>query len=304
MFVLAIIVWVVAVIVLIVGLALKSGWTIGGSVFLGVLGFVFMLFSMSYTVDIGEAKVLKSWSGVVNPEPIVTPGWHWKSPTEDAIDFDIRNQLAVFLGDGNQQYNGSPTNGPQITFADKDGVTGNMDLVVLYSIKADSVVGLVENYANQDDFRTKVIEQDIRSVPRDVPGTYSTIKMLTDRVAVAGDIRKALEAEWESKGIVIEDVSLQEVRYPKEIQDRFLAAQNAQTAVVEAEAAAQKAKIDADSKAYVTKTEAQAQADANNLLAASLSPQILQQRWIDAVAGAGTIIVPQDFTALGNLAPQ
>lgn len=304
MFILAIITWIIAVLLIAVGFVVRNGWVWGAGILVGLLGFMFFIFSTSYTVDQGEAKVMKDWTGVVQGEPVATPGLHWKEPWVDAIEFDIRNQLAVFLGDGNQQYNGSPTNGPQITFTDKDGVTANMDLVVLYSIKAEKVKELVSQYANQDDFRTKVIEQDIRSVPRDIPGKYSTIQMMTDRVTVANKIREALEAEWKDKGIVIEDVSLQEVRYPDEIQARFLAAQNAQTAVVEAEAAAQKAKIDADSKAYVTKTEAQAQADANNLLAASLSPQILQQRWIDAVAGAGTIIVPQDFTSLGNLTPQ
>lgn len=302
MFVLAIITGIVAVIILAVGFVLRNGWVIAGGVLGALLGILFFIFSTSYTVDQGEAKVMKDWTGVVVGEPVATPGLHWKEPWVDAIEFDIRNQLAVFLGDGNQSYNGSPTNGPQITFADKDGVSGNMDLVVLYSIKADKVKELVSQYQNQDDFRTKVIEQDIRSVPRDVPGNYSTIDMLTDRVSVAADIRKALEAEWKDKGVVIEDVSIQEIRYSDAVKARFEEAQNAQTDVVKATAAAEKQKIEADSNAYVTRTKAQAEADANNLLAASLTPQVLQSRWIEAISGANTIVVPQDFTSLGNLA--
>jgi len=311
MFVLAIITGVIAVIILAVGFTLRNGWVIGGGVLAALLGILFFIFSTSYTVDQGEAKVMKDWTGVIVGEPVATPGLHWKEPWVDAVDFDIRNQLAVFLGDGNQQYNGSPTNGPQITFADKDGVSGNMDLVVLYSIKAEKVKDLVAQYANQEDFRTKVIEQDIRSVPRDIPGNYSTIDMLTDRVAVAKDIRDALEAEWKDKGITIEDVSIQEIRYSDAVKARFEEAQNAQTDVVKADAALAKAKIDAQQQVALAEAEATAaiarargQAEANNLLSASLTPQILQQRWIDAVAGSGTIIVPQNFTALGNLAPQ
>lgn len=305
MFVFAIILWVIAVIVLIVGIGLwandsrfAGGWTIAGSVLVGALGFLMFIFSTYYTVEPGEAKVLKSWTGeVIGSESVVGP--HWKDPWVDAIDFDVRNQLAVFLGDGNQTYNGAPTNGPQITFTDKDGVTANMDLVVLYSIRPDKVVELVEEYQSQDDFRTKVIEQDIRSVPRDVPGNYTTIQMLTDRPAVTADIRRLLEAEWKDKGVVIEDVSLQEVRYSEGVRQRFEDAQNAQTEVVKAEADLAKAKIDAQQQVV----QAQAQADANAILSASLTPQILQQRWIDAIAGSNTIIVPQDFTSLGNLAP-
>jgi regulator of protease activity HflC (stomatin/prohibitin superfamily) len=299
-FVFAIITWIIAIILVLIGVVGRNGWFIGGGIGVGILGFILFMFSTSYTVDQGEAKVLKDWTGVVRGSEF-SPGIHWKEPWVDAIEFDIRNQLAVFLGDGNQQYNGSPTNGPQITFTDKDGVTANFDLVVLYSIDPEKVETLVSNYATQDDFRTKVIEQDIRSVPRDIPGKYTTIEMMTDRVSVANDIRKALEAEWADKGVKIDDVSLQEVRYSDAVKARFEEAQNAQTEVVKAEAEAEKAKIQADSNAYVTQTEATAEASANNTLAASLTPQILQQRYLDVLAGANLIVVPQGFTALGNL---
>lgn len=301
MFVIAIICWVLAVIILAVGLIIRNGWTIAGGVAMGLLGFLFLIWSTYFTVDPGEAKVMKDWTGVIDPVPVTTPGAHWKNPWEEAIDFDVRNQLAAFINDGKGSYNDAPLNGPQITFTDKDGVTGNMDLVVLYSIKPDSVVDLVGDYTTQDDFRVKVIEQDIRSVPRDIPGQYTTIQMMTNRVEVASKIRTALEAEWKDKGVVIEDVSMQEVRYSDAVKQRFEDAQNAQTEVVKAEAEKEKAKIQADSDAYVRVTKAQAEADANNKLAASLTPQILQQRYLDVLAGANLIVVPQGFTALGNL---
>ena len=301
MSVVAIIIGVVALIILAGGIVARNGWAIGGGVLLGIVAAVMFIFSASYSVGPGESKVLKSWTGVVADEAVVTPGVHWKSPFEDAIHFDVRNQLAVFLGDGNQQYNGSPTNGPQITFTDKDGVTGNLDLVVLYSINPDRTPALVEDYSNQDDFRTKVIEQDIRSVPRDVPGKYTTIQMMTDRVQVANDIRTALEAEWKDKGVTIEDVSLQEVRYSDAVKARFEEAQNAQTEVVKAKAEAEKKQIEAESAAAVAITRAQGEAEANNLLTKSLTPQVLQQRYLDVLAGANLIVVPQGFTALGQI---
>lgn len=297
MFVISIVCFVIAVVALGIGLIARSGWTIAGAIGLAIVGVIFLIFSTYYTVDPGEAKVMKDWTGVIQGEPVSTPGAHWKEPWVDAIDFDIRNQLAVFLGDGNQQYNGSPTNGPQITFTDKDGVTGNLDLVVLYSVKADSVVKLVNDYTTQDDFRIKVIEQDIRSVPRDIPGKYTTIQMMTERTEVAGKIRAALEQEWLEKGVVIEDVSLQEVRYSDAVKQRFEDAQNAQTEVVKAQAELDKTKIDAQQKVV----QAQAESDANAILNASLTPAILQQRYLDVLGKANLIVVPQDFTSLGNL---
>jgi regulator of protease activity HflC (stomatin/prohibitin superfamily) len=300
-FVFAIIIWIIAAVLLAVGIIVHNGWVISGGLAAGLLGLMFFVFSTFYTVEPGEAKVLKDWSGIINETPVTTPGAHWKSPWEDAIDFDVRNQLAAFMNDGQGSYNDAPLNGPQITFTDKDGVTGHMDLVVLYSIKPDSVVELVGDYATQDDFRVKVIEQDIRSVPRDIPGKYTTIQMMTERVEVAGKIRTALEAEWKDKGVVIEDVSMQEVRYSDAVKARFEEAQNAQTEVVKATAEAEKAQIAADSAASVRIKDATAQAEANRLLAQSLSPEVLQQRYLDVLAGANLIVVPQGFTALGNL---
>jgi len=296
MFVMAIIFWVIALIVLSVALILRAPWGILGAIGSAIIGFIFLVFATYYTVDPGEAKVLKDWTGVIQGSEAGT-GAHWKDPWVDAIDFDVRNQLAVFLGDGNQSYNGSPTNGPQITFTDKDGVTANMDLVVLYSIRVDKVEELVEDYRNQDDFRTKVIEQDIRSVPRDIPGRFTTIQMLTDRPTVANAIRDALEAEWADKGVVIEDVSIQEIRYSDAVKNRFEEAQNAQTEVVKAEADLEKAKIDAQQKIAV----ATAEAEANRILSESLTPQVLQQRYFDVLEGANLIVVPEGFTALGQI---
>ncbi len=70
---------------------------------------------------------------------------------------------------------------------------------------------------------------------RDIPGKYTTIEMLAERAKVAGRHPRG-SAEWKDKGIVIEDVSMQEVRYSDAVKTRFEEAQNAQTEVVKAQA--------------------------------------------------------------------
>lgn len=297
MFIFSILLFVVAIIFAIVALAgMRWGWFAAvGSALVGIL---LLIFSMSYSVDQGQAKVLKDWTGVIQGEPVSEPGLHWKAPWVDVNEYDTRNQIVVYLGDGHQQYNGSDTDGPQITFTDKDGVTGNMDLVVVYSIDPKETKTLAQQYSSQEDFNTKVIQQDARSIPRNIPGKYTTIQMLTERGKVAGDIQKALENNWADKGVHVDNVSLQEVRYSDAVKKRFEDAQNAQTEIVKAQAELEKAKIDAQQ----TVAKAQAQKDANDLLAASLTPAILQQHYIDMLTNAKTIVVPNNFNALGNLA--
>ena len=91
---------------------------------------------------------------------------------------------------------------------------------------------------------------------------------------------------------------------PEDVQQRFKDAQNAQTELLKAETEAETAKTKAEGEAQAEIAKANGEAEANRILSQSLTPQVLQQRWIDAIKGSSTIIVPQDFTALGNLVPQ
>ena len=289
MFIFALIIAVIAIAALAIGLIVKSGWTIAGGVLGIVLAGMFWVFATYYTIEPGEAKVLKDWTGVVQGYEDAT-GPHWKEPWVDAVDFDIRNQLAVFMGDGTDSYNGQPVNGPQITFQDKDGVSGNMDIVVLYSIRADETPEILRDFGSQEGFKGKVIEQDIRSTPRDQAGRFSTIQLLTNRTQLTADIREALEEEWGKKGVVINEVSLQEIRYPDTVKQRFEEAQNARTEVEKAKAELEKATVDAQQKVV----QAQAEADANAILAASLTEPILRQRYLDTLAklaAAGNLLI-------------
>jgi regulator of protease activity HflC (stomatin/prohibitin superfamily) len=269
---------------------------VGGGI--GLVVAVILLFVASfYTQDPGEANVLRDWTGnLVGQE--LNSGGHWKAPWVDTVTFDIRNQIAAYIGDGKDDYNGSKPEGPQITFQDKDGVTGNMDLVVVYSVQPDSVQTIYKDYLNQENFQSRLIEQDIRSVPRNVAAEFGTLDLLNDRATVANKIQESLAERWKDEGVIVESVSLQEIRYSKSVTTRFDQAQQARIDVQTSQANLDKAKVDAQQQVV----QAQAQADANAILTQSLTPQVLEQHWIDAVGKAGTIIVPNNFTALGNLA--
>lgn len=275
---------------------------LGAGVFL-VLGIVFTVFASTFTVDTGSSTVLKDWTGVVQPDATTTEGIHTKAPWQNTIAWDIKNQDVTYTGKGETTHNGQEVTGAQITVIDKDGIQANMDIQVLFSIKADAVVALTRGYANQDDFEIKVVENDVKSIPRDVVSTYTTVQMFEDRSSLKADITEALEKAWADKGVVVDNVNIHGIRYPKDVQQRFKDAQNAQTDLLKAETDAQTAKTKADGEAQAEIARAQGEAEANRLLTESLTPQVLQQRWIDALSKANTIIVPNDFTSLGNLTP-
>lgn len=281
----------------------RKWYFLGAGVFF-VLAILFTIFSSTFSVDTGSTKVLKDWTGVVAEQPVTEPGIHTKAPWQDDIAWDIKNQDVMFTGDGTTTHNGQQVTGAEISFTDKDGITANLDIQVLFSIKATEVVTLTKGYTNQADFELKVVENDVKSIPRDVIAGYTTVQMFEDRAQLKGDIAKELEKAWADKGVIVDNVNIHGIRYPEDVQQRFKDAQNAQTDLLKAETDAKTAKARAQGEADAAIAKATGEAEANRILAASLTPQILQQRWIDAVAGAGTIIVPQDFTSLGNLGPQ
>lgn len=276
-------------------------WFFLGAGASAVLAVLFTIFASTFTVDTGSSTVLKDWTGVVQEDAVTTAGIHTKAPWQDDIAWNIKNQDVTFTGDGSTSHNGQQVAGAEITVIDKDGISANLDIQVLFSIKADSVVSLTKGYTNQDDFEIKVVENDVKSIPRDVASTFTTVQMFEDRAGLKADIAEALEKSWEDKGVVVDNVNIHGIRYPEDVQQRFKDAQNAQTDLLKAETDAQTAKTKADGEAQAEISRANGEAEANRLLSQSLTPQVLQQRWIDALSKANTIIVPNDFTSLGTI---
>jgi regulator of protease activity HflC (stomatin/prohibitin superfamily) len=322
MFVFAIIVLIVGIVVLVATARLArgrrvagpddrpdAGFRIGSLVARGVgvvligLSAVLFFFTSFFTQDPGEANVLRDWTGnIVGQES--TPGFHWKAPWVDTVTFDVRNQRVVFVSEqepGQGDNVGGIPNGPQITVQDAEGVTANIDIAIRYSIKPDSVIDIYKGYFNEDNLRTRLIYNDIRSVVRSVPGEFKTLQLLTDRNAVQEAILEALEDRWEDDGIIVEDVALQEIRYGDSVTSAFAAAQEANINVQTEQAKLDAAKVSAQQKVV----QAQAEADANAILAASLTDAILKQRYLDTLkelaAAGNVVVVPDGFNGLVNV---
>lgn len=263
---------------------------------------VFLLLASFFTQDPGEAKVIRTWTGELAGYE-TTEGLHWKAPWTDVISFDIRNQRVVYTGGDSQGDNsGGMADGAQITVQDAEGVTANIDITVRYSIKPDAVIGIYKEYGNEESLRSKLVFNDIRSVVRSVPGSFTTLELLTSRNEVQAAILSALEARWEDEGLIVDDVALQEIRYSEEVKTSFAQAAQAKIDVETARANLERQEVDAQQLVQ----QAQAQADANSVLNAQpLSEQSIRLRYIEALeklATAGNlVIVPEGFNGMVNL---
>ena len=248
---------------------------------IAVIAGIFILIHCFYTQDIGEVIVLRNWDGKILGSTTET-GLHVKSPLVKTISYDVRNMLINFYSDADYAYNGGSAQGPDVTINDKSGAKADIDIQVVYSLDPNYAETLYKEYGTQTNYTQSYLSNDVRS-------------QYTD----AGE--KALTEKWADHGLTVEQVSVQDVRYPDEITSRYATAQAAeidkQTAINKQETA----KVDAETK----KINAQADADANAILTKSLTKEVIEQHYIDALTEIGKngnlVVVPEGSTPMINV---
>ena len=245
-----------------------------------------------YTQDIGEAVVLRNFGGSLAGYT-AEAGIHFKAPWQDALDWDIRNRLINFYRDSEYTYDNGSYNGATVTINDSSGTKADCDVQVIYSINPDAVEQLYADYGTQEAYVSSYVSNDVRQTTRDCAGQFTTIQLLTDKESFAKSIQDTLNERWAESGVVVESVSVQDIRYADSITDAYAAAQSAQ---VEQQAATNKqetARIEGETKVI----EAQKEAEANQTLTQSLTPEVLQQQYIEALKSAADngslIVVPE-----------
>lgn len=245
-----------------------------------------------YTQDAGDVKVLIDFGGNIAGSSSDT-GIHFKAPWQSIVTYDIRNNVISFVGDGEENYVGGSAEGPQVTINDSSGTQANIDIQVNYSLDPSKAIELYENYGTQENFVQAIAAVDTRAIPREVAGQFDTLTVLTNRGALTDAIEEALKAKWEPLGLTIEQISVQEVRYPESITTAYA---NAQQVEVERQQAENQQAV-AEAEAETRRIEAEGESNANRILTQSLTSEVLQQQYIEALKSAADkgslIVVPE-----------
>lgn len=298
--ILIIVLGLVAVIAIGIGFARKS--IVSGLVGVGsiIVAVIVLFFSSFYTQGVGEAKVLVNFDGTVAGENL-DPGAGWKAPTQGSVDFDLFSQEVLYAGGGDSapSYSGGTVSGQEVTVA-VGGISGgstqaNVDISIVYSLDADNVTTIYNKYKSQERFTKQIIEKTILGTVREVPSEYSAIEFRGEKRAEAGDrILDTLNEKLNKYGVTVDFVNIQDIRYPESVENALREVETANQAVQKAEAEQRKVLVEAETK----RISAQGTADANNILNQSLSPSVLQQKYIDAL-GEGTVyVVPEGSTPM------
>ena len=278
-------VWfIIAIILLLIGVgmiavALANG---GDGATLGfvpiVVAGLLMIPACLYSQDAGEVVVLKNMGGSIAGYS-ADAGFHGKLPWQSTV--------ISYVAKGKEDYDGGSARGPQVTVNDKNGAQADIDIQVNYSLDPKYAMNLYKDYGKQTTFVKSVAAVDVRSVPREVSGRFDTIQLLTDRSKYTAAIQKALTAKWKGMGLRVEQVSVQEVRYPQSITSKYA---EAQAAEIDKQKALNEQEVE-KTKAETKRIKAQGEADANKVLNDSLTDNVLRQHYIDALQNADQLIV-------------
>lgn len=293
----AIVALVIGAIALAVGFIAEAGAPAKGiGALMIVVALVAGVVSTTYSQDAGQAKVLVDKVGNVKGFD-TSEGMSFKAPWVDTIDYNIRNEQAIFSHPDNTK---EETVGGEISFTDANGVAANADIVIGYSIKPDSVEEIYREYGEQSAFEAKVVIPDVRSVVRNTPSAYTTLEVLTKRSEIETKVFETLEEKWEKAGVIVESVALQDIRYPNDIRQNYADAENSRTMVTKEKALLEAAEVKAQQKIV----DATAEAEANRKINESLTPEVLQLRGYDALkhaADKGNMIITDGSGTLLNV---
>ena len=286
--------FVIAIIVLILclGTALycRDGWgyTVLGIAF--VIALIASVLGCVYAQDIGEVKVIRNMGGAIEGTS-TEAGFHFKAPWQDTVTYDIRNNVLSFMGDSEaDQFKGGSANGSAVTINDKSGTTATIDIQVNYSLDPQTAEELYANYGTQENFVKSVCAVDIRSIPREVSGQFDTISILTARGDFTSAVQDALTEKWKDYGLIVEQVSIQNVVNPDSMKDKYSEAAAAEIAKQTSLNEQEIAKVDADTKII----QANAEKEANDVLNSSLTNEVLTSKYIEALNNAEQLIVVPD----------
>lgn len=269
------------------------------SIIIFVIGLILLGSQCLYTQDAGDVKVLRDFGGNIAGSSSET-GFHFKAPWQDVITYDIRNNVISFVADGEEDYFGGSANGPQVTINDAGGASANIDIQVNYSLDPSKAIEIYQDYGTQENFVRSIAAVDARSIPREVAGQFDTITVLTNRGELTQAIQERLTEKWAAYGLNVEQVSIQEVRYSEDIVNKYAEAQQAEIAKQTALNNQETAKVNAETAVI----EAQGAADANAVLSASLTDEVLYQHYIDTLkeigANGNLVVVPEDSQPIVN----
>ncbi len=276
-------------------------------------------------IPAGYVGVVYNLNGGIEQETL-SQGWRFTSPTKTVTLYTIAREQSYM----SQAEIGDSPNDESFEIPTKEGASLKVDLAFGYSFDPARIPEIFVKFRGQNgqEILSSFIKPNMQGWIKEITPDFGMIEIVSkQRGAVNAAITEEMQKRFATYGIIIDRVSLTDVRpdaeTDKAIKAKIKAQEELETAKVTAETAkiaaardkdvakiaatkekevaeinAEKARIEAQGKADAKLISAKATAEANREIARSLTPELLESqkisKWkgvVPQVQGAGATIV-------------
>lgn len=263
------------------------------AIFVGIILLVGGLYSIMSTevVEGGHAAVIThhgQYSSTTGPGRSFEPGWSTAYHT-----YDTRWQNVEYLNhDPNDTDSKADRKDWHVSTNSSDGTAFTITATFRYRTPIESLETIYDEAARDDDqVWNKIVNTTAREVIREVSTTTPIRSIyLDDRAGASDRMFAELTTRLERFGIELDSFSIKEVAPPtayveniQKQQDEYEAAQLAEAETVTAQQNAEKAAVVAQGEADAGIIRAEGQARENEIVSASLTPELIQIRYYEAL---------------------
>lgn len=269
---------ILGIILLILGFTLKNNVNPFSkfSSLLSIIGVVLILLGIFSTmfkqIDAGKVGV-KSLYGSVE-SGILESGLHVINPLLDITEFDIQTQnytMSAVHSEGAQEGDDA------IRVLSNDGLEVVIDLTVLYRVVPTDAPIIFKKIGV--DYTDKIVRPVTRTRIRDNAVYYDAVALYsTKRNEFQGRIFKSIEADFKSRGLVLEQLLIRNINLPSSVKKSIESKINAEQDAQKMTFVLQKEKQEAERK----RVEAQGIADYQRIISLGLTDKQLQYEQIKA----------------------
>jgi regulator of protease activity HflC (stomatin/prohibitin superfamily) len=223
-------------------------------------------------VDAGEVGVVKLFGNV--REDVLPSGLHVVNPLADVVTIDVKTHAYTMSAVADE---GQKLGDDAIRVLTSDGLEVTIDVTVLYKpIAADAPRMLREVGPNYQDVLVRPLA---RTRFRDHAVEFSAVDLYSaKREAFQQSVFASLDADFRSKGLLLEQVLVRDIVLPDSVKLAIEAKINAEQESQKMQFVLEKERQEADRK----RVEAQGIADSQRIVSESLSSQLLQYEQIKA----------------------
>ncbi len=236
--------------------------TTGILVFIGLM--VILIFSNAtfLTIEAGERGVLfKRFGGGLDLENIYTPGFHVIAPWNSMYVYDVREKSLE----------------EEMEVLSSNGLNIKVDVTVRVNPEYEKIGNLHETFGQ--DYMTSLVRSETRASVRQVIGQFTPEELYsTRRDEVQQLIQEELETTLSRNYVVLRTTLIRDIELPEKVRNAIEEKIEAEQLALKYEYILEQERKEAERRII----EAGAKAEANEVLNASLTENILRDKGIEA----------------------